>query len=45
MVAVAADRQVVSPRAEELIERGDAAIGLAVDLIEQAMAVEVVGVR
>ena len=43
-VAVAADRQVVSPLPQDLIERGDAAVGLAVDLVEQAMAVEVVEV-
>ena len=43
-VAVAADGQVVSPLAQEVVERGRAAIGLAIDLIQQAMAVRVVQV-
>ncbi len=43
-VAVAADGQIVRPDAQQFIERGDAAIGLAIDLRQQAMAVRVVGV-
>ena len=33
-VAGAADGQIVSPRAQELIERGDPAIGRLIDLIQ-----------
>ncbi len=44
-VAVAADGHIVSPRAQEVLQRGLAAIGLAVNLIQQAMAVRVVWVQ
>ena len=44
-VAGPADGQVVSPRAQEPIECGDAAFGLPIDLIEQAMAIRVVRVH
>src|SRR5205814_1443774 len=38
VVAGAADGQVVSPRAQEPIECGDAIMGFPIDLIQQAMA-------